>query len=468
MSLRHPGSICIVGGGLAGLSCAVALSDAGQAVTVFESQAWLGGRARSWRHESSGDTVDIGPHVVHSEYRNFLAFLRRLGTHEQIAWQPRKLLTVATARGAYALRHRWLPAPLSLLPDMARAPGLSLRDVISNVRVTRRALEFREEQVAELDRVSGLDLLRSCGTTRRMIDWFWRLASMAVMNVPLERCSAAALMRVHCQLIGHTGVHFGFAAVGLGDLYIDRSVAAIRDRGGTVHMRAEVVSVRRRGGRHVVTLRDGRAHEFDSVVLAVPPASLDALQPGLAPGAAIEPSPYKSVYLWFDRSLTSECFWALLWRADRLNYDFYDLANIRPSLRGRGSIVASNIIYSHRVADWPDDRIVRATLRELCEFAPEAARATVLHADVHDIPMAIAAPLVGTEAQRLPARTSIPALYVAGDWTRTCLPSSMESAVKSGWLAAEAMLADAGRPRSLALPPSPNTPLSRWLGRKAA
>jgi hypothetical protein len=213
-------------------------------------------------------------------------------------------------------------------------------------------------------------------------------------------------------------------------------------------------------------LGDGRELAFGSVILAVPPSSLDSLVPGMVRSHAFEPSPYKSVYLWFDRPLATERFWAHLWRPDLLNYDFYDLTGIRPSLRGQSSIVASNIIYSHRARDLSDDAIVQATVREIAEFAPEAAHASLRHADVHHIPMAIVAPLVGTEALRPPTMTPVPGLYLAGDWTRTQLPSSMESAVKSGLLAAEAVLEAASRPRRLALPPRPNSKLARLLGRR--
>src|SRR5688572_9190826 len=100
--------VIVVGGGLAGLACAVTLSDRGLKVRVLEGSGELGGRARSWVHRPSGDVVDIGPHVVHSEYHNFLALLRRLGTEDAIEWQPRKLLTLANAnrQGAASLCHR--------------------------------------------------------------------------------------------------------------------------------------------------------------------------------------------------------------------------------------------------------------------------------------------------------------------------------------------------------------------------
>lgn len=94
---------------------------------------------------------------------------------------------------------------------------------------------------------------------------------------------------------------------------------------------------------------------------------------------------------------------------------------------------------------------MEATRREIAEYLPEAARGRIRHARVHRIPMAIPCPHPGTERKRLPARTALRGLFLAGDWTRTGFPASMESAVRSGWLAAEAVLADAGRPRRLAL-----------------
>ncbi|HEX3895527.1 MAG TPA: FAD-dependent oxidoreductase, partial [Rudaea sp.] len=89
--------VVIIGGGVSGLSCAVALADAGMRVTVLEASTVLGGRARSWTHAASGDEIDIGPHIVHSEYANFLKLLARLGTSRRLTWQPRPVLTLATS-----------------------------------------------------------------------------------------------------------------------------------------------------------------------------------------------------------------------------------------------------------------------------------------------------------------------------------------------------------------------------------
>lgn len=456
--------VAIVGGGLAGLSCAVALADAGLRSVVFESSSELGGRARSWTHAGTGDTVDIGPHVVHSEYANFLWLLERLGTRERITWQPGKLITLAT-QPPTVLRHKPLPPPLSLLPDLARAPGLSLRDLWSNNPPTWRALKFGEEDVPELDRVAALDYLKATGVTAQMIDWFWRFASMAVMNVPLEECSSAALLRVHAQLIGRRGLHFGFPDAGLSDLYVAQAERAIRAAGGDVVRNAKARAVTQRQGVHYVALEDGRGVSARYCVCALPPQDLEALQPGLVETRAFEPSPYVSSYLWFDRKITAERFWGLLWAPTRLNYDFYDLSNIRPGWGTRSSVVASNIIYSHRAAGMDDAAIVEATRREITEFAPEAARARIVHADVHRTPMGIACPKPGTELRRPATRTRIARLLLAGDWMSTQLPSSMESAVRSGLIAAEAILADSGRPRALAFAPKPTDGLAGLVRR---
>jgi 15-cis-phytoene desaturase len=318
--------------------------------------------------------------------------------------------------------------------------------------------------------MTGMELLRECRATDAMIDWFWRFATMVTLNVPLERCSAASLLRLHSQLIGHEGIHFGFPAVGLSDLYVSQSVAAIESAGGLVRRNARVARTRREAdgllGARVENGDDYRAHRL---VFAVPLAELLPLEPhAVVPGLRHEPSPYKSVYVWFDRAITSEHFWALLWQPDRVNYDFYDLANIRPAMAGGPSVIASNVIYSHRVASVSDEALVRTTVDEIALFAPAARSARVRHAVVHHIDMAIPCPLPGFETTRPASRSKVPGVYLAGDWTSTHLPCSMESAVRSGYLAAEALLEDAKQPRHLAIAPRPTDGIARWVRARAA
>src|SRR5207247_11424064 len=176
-------------------------------------------------------------------------FLVGLGTRYRIRVQRDRFITIAT-QPPTVLWHRRLPPPLSLLPDLVAGSRLGLRDLFSNNAPTWRALKFGEEDVAELDRIAALDYLRAAGVSERMIDWFWRFAAMAVMNVPLEQCSSAALLRVHAQLIGRRGLHFGFAAVALSELYTAQAERLIRAAGGEVLLQANARSLDRSGELH--------------------------------------------------------------------------------------------------------------------------------------------------------------------------------------------------------------------------
>ena len=465
--------VLIIGGGLAGLACGVALADRGLRCRVFEAGERLGGRAASWRDDATGDMVDIGPHIFHSEYHNMLALLRRLGTAQQITWQPRKVLALASKPRPVHLRHAPLPPPLSLVPSALPAPGLTMADNLSMARLAWSGMTFHEADVARLDGTTAERFLRDKGVSERMIDWWWRFAAMVVTNVPLERCSAASLLRIHALLSNYRGLHFGFGAVGLAELYATQATRAIAAAGGSVALDAPVAAIA--GGERVegVVLEDG-TRIAGEVVSALPPMALDGIVPpawrAMAPFrrlAGFEPSPYICVYLWFDRAFEVERFWSHLYSPERLNYDFYDLRQIRAGWQGRATVIGSNIIHSHRAHRMSDDDIVQATLRELAEGAPAAARARLVHARVHRVPMAIPCPVTGFEMSRPAPESPVPGLVLAGDWVQTHLPCTMESAVKSGYMAAERVLAGRGMRAQLAIASRPFDGLT-WLVRKLA
>jgi 15-cis-phytoene desaturase len=428
-------------------------------VTLLERDAQLGGRARSWCDAETGDVVDIGPHILVSEYHNMLSLLNVLGTRDRVVWQTDKLITLLDDHHPTDIRVHRLPAPLHLAPSLLKPNSVTLRDKASNAPAVWLAMKTDEPDVPDLDARSGEQLLRELGVSERFIDWFWRSASMALMNVPLEQCSAGALMRFFSQFVGHNDYAFGFAGCGLSELFLPAAEHVIADDGGDI-LTSTLASafLHIEGACTGVKLADGRSLHARYCVAAVPPAELRSLLPPrwlefapLRNTEAFEPSPYISVYLWFDRKLTDEQFWARVWSPENVNYDFYDLSNIRPGWSQRASIIASNIIYSHRVAGWSDEQIVAATVREIADFAPEASRATVRHALVNRIPMAIPCPHPGTENLRPETLTPVKGLLLAGDWTHTHLPCSMESAVRSGFLAAEQIWKHIGQPRELAI-----------------
>ncbi len=454
----------VVGAGVAGLRCALALADAGLRVVVLEAAASAGGRAASCNDDLTGVQVDIGPHVVSSEHRNFLAMLQRLGTADQVLWQRRPLITLVDGRGVLRMPAPWLPVPFHGLPMLPRALSrLSLADAWAHRRLAWRAARLSERGLRELDSDDALDFLRRAGVSPRAVEWFWRSAVLALLNVPLEQCSAASMMRVFRLMLGRSGWHFGFPKLALAQLYVPGACRAVVRSGGQVLFGARVRRLFVEQGRIAgVQTEDGHSLLAPRCVLALPPHEIAQLagtsdDASLVPLATIaryfRPSPYVSTHLWFDRPVTRERFWARVWSPQGLNTDFYDLANIRPGLAGRPSLIAANAIGPQARADWPDARIVEQTLAEVREFAPAAREARVLHTRVHRIPMAVPQPRPGTEGVRPANATAVQGLWLAGDWTDTALPCSMESAARSGALAAEALLSGLGRPVRVALDP---------------
>ncbi len=463
--------VLVVGAGLAGLSCAAFLADAGLKVDVLESSSVAGGRARSWTDPTTGHSVDIGPHVLLNKYPNMLALLERLGTADQICWQTDHLLTVLDKHRPIRFKQARLSPPLHYINNLGRVlPTVPLHRLLTNVPLTLRTMRSSAADILRLDDRTGLEHLRANGVSQAFIDWFWASVAMAFINVPVEQCSAASMMRVFAQALGHNDVTFGFPMIGLSDLYVPQTIERIERAGGRVMSDSPVSGLVREGeGVSGVKLADGTSVLADQVVLAVPPT---ALEPLLAKSDQLgrvarqfEPSPYISCYLWFDRKLTDARFWARPWSPKEFNTDFYDLSNIRKADTGVGSMIATNIIWSHRANHMADEAIIQATLEEIADFVPRVRDARLLASVVHRIPMSVPCAKPGIETLR-PTTTSMPGVFLAGDWTDTGLPFCMESAVRSAALAAEAVLHSRGRPASLALPvPTPGG-LSRLVGQR--
>lgn len=466
----------VVGGGIAGLTCAVALAREGRKVVVLEKAAHPGGRASSWVDKKTGDIIDIGPHILLSEYPNFFRLLELLGTKEQIVWQEEGLFVhLVEGERSYPYRFSKLPTPLHFMPSLLSDDRLSWRDTMSAAPVTAFALKVAPSELRALDEENALPFLKRMGVRDGHIERYWAFASMAIMNVPIELCSAGALLRLHRRLMGNNHFQVGFASAGLASLYVPGATAFLERRGGEVRTNVDVQRLVTENDRVVgVRLEDGSELRADHVVAAVPP---QALRPLLDPswlGSApfeklvrFQACPYVSVYLWFDEKLTPLQFWSRSFKPNDLNLDFYDLANINPAWRGRPSLIASNIIYSHRTHGMTDAQIVAATVRELAEYLPSAAKAKLKHSVVNRIPMAIHCPYPGTEAARPATQSERGGLVLAGDWVDTGLPSSMESAALSGWRAAEAVLATDGTSRQLGVVAEEMMGLAGLVGRGA-
>lgn len=452
--------VAIVGGGIAGLTTAVGLAESNLDVTVFEKKSRLGGRARSWTDPETGDPVHIGPHIFMSEYPNMLNLLGELGTSDRVVWQKDKFITMVEGQTTRVMKQYPLPAPFQYSPTLFTELDYSYFDVMSNSLVMFYAMQMDERDVMHLDRYNAYSFLRSLGVTENAIEELWQFTCMAIMNVPVQLCSAGALMRFFKRFIGYNSYDVGFPDGGLGDIYAPQARERIENAGGTVHLETGVETITNRNGTATgLILEDGRRVEADRVVCSTPPQVTRRLMPdewvrehsSFRELVFFEPCPYVSVYLWFDRKLTELPFWARAYSPNDLNCDFYDLSNINSGWEDRNSVVTSNIIYSRNrgTDEMTDEEIVDKTVEEIAEFLPEAADATVEHTLVNRIPMAIHCPFPGTERRRPPTDVPVDNLLLAGDYVKTKTPSSMESAAKSGWMAADRILEEQGRDSDL-------------------
>ncbi len=450
--------VLVIGGGLAGLTAAVGLRGHGLRTLVLEADEVLGGRAMSYVDERTGDPVHIGPHILLSEYPNMLALLEQCGTREKVVWQTGRFIRMVDGQRETDMTMADLPPPLHYAPSVLADPALGHADRLSNLRVSLLAARLSPEDVLRLDNVNAAAFLRSMGVTEWFIDRFWRFSAMSIMNVPLELCSAGALLRFYQGLIGHRHYQVGFPDGGLGELFAPSARRLIEAEGGEVWLGARAEQLCLDGQRVTgALLADGRKVEAGTVIAALPPHALRRLvprpwlrRPPFRELVHFQPCPYVSTYLWFDEQLTREQFWARAFDPNDLNCDFYDFSNIYRERSLSGSLIGTNCIYSYRADGLSDEELVTETRRELAEYLPRAAKARLLHSVVHRIPMAIHCPFPGTEQRRAAMRSPIEGLWLAGDWVDTGLPSSMESACFSGWRVAEQLLAARGVHRALA------------------
>lgn len=435
--------VAIVGGGLAGLSAAAALGDAGYRVDLFESRGFLGGRATSYPvpgRETASETIDNCQHILLRCCVNLLDFYHRLNVSDRIRFH-RDFYFIEPGGRISTLKSGLLPAPAHFTESFATLRFLSLGDKIA---VGRGLLALRSEyhRRTDLDRITMGDWLREKRQTPRAIERFWRQVLVSAINEELDRMAALHGFQVFWLgfLARSDSYEMGVPAVPLASLYSEE----VWRTNSNVHLRLRqpVEEIVTSGGR-VSGVRTGSATEpFNLVISAVPFERVAALVPSLAIDlAGFEHSPITGIHLWFDRPITR------LPHATLLDRTIHWMFN-----KEGGRHVQLVVSASRSLAKMSRGDVIDLAVRELAEFFPKVRDAKLENAHVVKEMRATFSAAPNLESKRPQSRTPIDGLFLAGDWTRSGWPATMEGAVRSGYLAAEAVAAQTGEPRRFVLP----------------
>ena len=450
-------SVAVIGGGLAGLSAACALADAGHHVELFERRPFLGGRASSYELPGTGEVVDNCQHVLLGCCTNLIDFYRRLGVEQQIRWYD-EITFILPGGKSSTLKPGALPAPFHAAPSFLESSVLDLGDKLA---IARAMMALTPSLPSDNGENFQAWLLRH-GQTKQSIDRFWGPVLISALNEELDRVSLryAALVFRDSFLKSAEAGRMGVPAVPLSELY-GTAADYITARGGKVHMRTPVESLTadsngmrlRAGGEEIRADYAVLATPFNGVVKLLPDTPEFEVLKSDARGFAS--SPITGIHLWFDREITPLEHAVLLDRT--IQWMFHKSKILHPNSsksgsswgprnlatrRGsaeQGSYLELVVSSSKTLVDKPRGEIIDMAVRELAEFFPIVREATLIKSTVVKEVHATFSPSPGSDAFRAPHVTPWPRLFLAGDWTATGWPATMEGAVRSGYGAAEAL-----------------------------
>lgn len=455
--------VLVVGGGIAGLSAALRLAEGGARVQLLETRKKLGGRATSFKDVRSGRWLDNCQHVVLGCCTNYLDLLGRLGVRDKIRWYREQYWMEAGDGGVGGVRMSVVgpgifPAPIHFTGAMLRAPFLSFAEVAMIGRACARIL--RTDRAAHTGETFGA-FLASCGQSERIVRRFWAPVIVSACNLDVGRVAASSALHVFQEgfLASEHAADIGVPGVPLLDLY-ERAEGLITRTGGSVELGAGVERLDERSA----TTADGRRFEAGRVVCAVPVERVNRIVDESVRARdrrfdrldEFTHSPILGVHLTFDRPVMGDLPHAVL--VDRPTQ--WVFRKNEPGTSVHAVISAAD--------DWvglSEDEIGARVHADIRACLPEAAGAGLLEVRAVKEKLATFAPTPAVEALR-PDPTGESDVILAGDYTTTGWPATMEGATRSGYVAAGVVLGLDRR--ELLAPALPVARLARLFGLRPA
>ena len=468
VSAEIKGQVAVVGAGVSGLAAACALADAGYDVTVFERRPYVGGRASSYLHPGSGEVIDNCQHILLGCCTNLRSLLHRVGRADAIAWTG-AITYIEPGGRRSVVRPSPLPAPLGSALSFLNARCFSPGDKRAIAHGVRQFLPGYPADTPGSE--TFLAWAKRHGQTSGALKRFWEPILQSALNDDLDRISvhyAGKVLRDSFLLSKEAG-RIGVPLLPLSEMY-GGAADYLRARGGTLHLRTGVEQLEQTGAGWRLRLAGGEQTSlFENVVLALPCEAAQRFVPQLPPGperdmleaslTRFEHAPLVGVHLWFDREITNLPHAVLL---DTTIQWMYQREKLQPGRSGgAGSHLELVISVARALVPMQQGEILDLAVRELALFFPAVHAAKLVKGVVTKEVRATFAVPPGIDAHRPGARTAWPGLFLAGDWTDTGWPATMEGAARSGFLAAEAVTG--GRDRFL-VPDLPPRGLMRFFG----
>ncbi len=427
--------VVVAGGGLAGIAAAVEATACGARVTLVERRPFLGGKTFSFTEPRTGIEIDNGQHVHLGCCTAYMALLDRLGSLGLTTIQPALEVAVRDRRGTHGvLTAARLPPPLHMGPSFTRFGLLSTRERVSALRALVAIVALGPTGRRGLDDVTFGDWLRAHGQGDASIERFWDLLVLPTCNDRSDRVSAALATFVLTEGLMRTrgGSAIGWSLVGLSHLIDVPTRQYLTRAGGEVLTGHAVIHAHGRG----VTLDDGTEIDADAVVVALPPGRARAVAPDAIPvDPALGESPIVNVHLWYDRPVMSQPVLAVVDSPVQWMFD-------RTAITGEGAPgqhLALSISGAHDEMGVPRAVLADQMDREIRVLLPAAGNAVLCDWAVIKDARATFAPSPGQASRRPGAITPVPGLVLAGNWTATGWPATMEGAVRSGLTAINAL-----------------------------
>ena len=441
--------VVVVGGGLAGLSAAAALAQSGFAVDVIESRRNCGGRAASFEDPQDGSLVDACQHVAMGCCTNFLDLCQQAGFGSKLR-RDRTLWFIGPDGNRSACTPAgWLPAPLHLLPLLF---GMSHFSVWEKLALTYGMMRLAVRQnIAKDDTEPTASCWLHSRQPKRVVDLFWQPVIESALGESMEFVGISAVRKVVVDgFLAHPkAADLLVPTEPLGELFGTRLVSWLEDQGVVVRTGRTVTGIRYDDSHEVTGVWCGEdVMPADAVVLAVPWRAAARLVPDVLPPVdeSFIGSPITAVHLWFDRQIFDLPHAVLVGRVSQWVFQGEEEAmqteEKESSRKGEeiGHHCQVVISASRGLCDGNREQLLETVVAELRDIFPEAQAAQLIRSRVVTDPTAVLSVRPGIDTVRPKAKTPVKNLFLAGDWTQTGWPSTMEGAVRSGRHAAAMLI----------------------------